>query len=133
EWYGSNVRIVDPETGADLTTEGGANGAAELLSRLDLDAARAEALQVVRPTDVAAAVPVSTPDGETDAEDLKEARLVLSQLESEHADAVAAEERVAQLKARCDHLDESLRRSHEIKARRKYGAALVERERVQAE
>ena len=135
EWHAGHLRIVDPETGADLTTQGGANGAAELLSRLDLDAAKAETLQVVRPADVAAAVPVTTADGgaDADAEELKEARLVLSHLEAEHADALAAEQHVADLKARRDHLDESLRRSHEIKARRKYGAALVERERIQAE
>jgi hypothetical protein len=133
ERVGREIRIVDPETGADITTDEGGQIAAELLSRLDLDATKAEALQVVRPADVAAAVPVAAPDHDASPEELVEARLVLSHVEAEHAEAVAAVERVAELKARRDHLDESLRRSHETKARRKYSAALVERERIQAE
>jgi hypothetical protein len=133
ERTGGDLQVVDPTTGADLTGHYSKRGAAELLSHFDLDAAGADALQVVRPTDVAAAVPVTAPDPDLAPEALTEARTVLAHVEAEHDAALAAEQRLAELRARRDQLDDHLRRAHETKARRKYSAALVERERIQAE
>lgn len=124
-------RLSDVNTGEDVTELARAGDRVDLLQMLELDRDEIGRLSVIRPAEVAAAVPAC--ETEVLPDELLEARHLLAQVEADHEVAVEANVQVDEIRYRLGVLERELGRADAYRAHKKYVGAHVEKARLVAE